>query len=167
MHYELLAGIRYFKFDDNFSFATDYTSDAFGDDPVNEMDYVVDTENYLLGFQVGGRMDYYLWGGLSVNAGTALGINNAAGVTIESLDLSYTGGTFTGYGLQANNTAGLTVRNCTATGNSAGGGGGGADQVDAVVLGGPAFQGREGVDVEDPAGLQRGLAAFDGLQVIE
>ena len=62
VHFELLAGIRYLKFDDNFSFATDYTSDAFGDDPANELDYVVDVENYLLGFQVGGRMDYYRLG---------------------------------------------------------------------------------------------------------
>ncbi len=74
VHFELLAGIRYLKFDDNFSLATDFTSDAFGDDPANELDYVIDVENNLLGFQVGGRMDYYVWGALSVNAGTTFGI---------------------------------------------------------------------------------------------
>ena len=74
VHYELLAGIRYLRLDDDFSFATDYTSDAFGDDPANEVDYNIEVDNNLLGFQVGGRMDYYVWGGLALNLGTAIGI---------------------------------------------------------------------------------------------
>lgn len=74
VHYELLAGIRYLRLDDDFSFATDYTSDEFGDDPANEVDYNIEVDNNLLGFQVGGRMDYYVWGGLALNLGTAIGI---------------------------------------------------------------------------------------------
>jgi hypothetical protein len=74
VHYELLGGVRFLTFDDSFSFATDYANDTFGDDPANELDYVIRAENNLIGFQLGGRMDYYIWHGLALNAGTKLGI---------------------------------------------------------------------------------------------
>lgn len=74
--FQLLAGVRYLGFDDAMSFASDYTNVAFGDDTFNELDYDIDVENHLLGLQIGGRVEHYLWGALSAHAGTKLGVYN-------------------------------------------------------------------------------------------
>lgn len=74
MHFELIAGFRYLQLNEKFGFATDLTSDTFGDDPVNELYYDIDVDNHLFGFQVGGRVDHYIWKKLSVNGGSKFGI---------------------------------------------------------------------------------------------
>lgn len=75
-HYELLAGIRYFRFNDGFLYSTDYANNMFGDDPANEMHYNIDVDNNLLGFQIGGRADRYFGSCFSVNVGAKAGIYN-------------------------------------------------------------------------------------------
>ena len=75
-HYELLAGFRYFKFNDGFLFSTDYANNMFGDDPANELHYNIDVDNNLLGFQIGGRADRYFGSCFSVNIGAKTGIYN-------------------------------------------------------------------------------------------
>lgn len=52
-----LGGIRYFQFNENFSFASDNTDTIFTG-AVNEMYYDVRTTNSLLGFQLGGGLNY-------------------------------------------------------------------------------------------------------------
>jgi hypothetical protein len=54
-----LAGIRYFQFNENFSLASDNADTVF-DGSLNEMYYDVRTTNSLLGFQVGGGLNYCL-----------------------------------------------------------------------------------------------------------
>ncbi len=73
-HFELVGGFRYLKFDDSFSFASNLTSDTFGNDPVNELFYSIDMENHLYGFQIGGRLDHYLCSCLSINGGVKYGL---------------------------------------------------------------------------------------------
>lgn len=76
VNYELLAGVRYLKLNDGFIWETDYANEMFGDDLANELCYHIDIDNQLLGFQLGGRMDYYVKPNLSVHLGSKLGIYN-------------------------------------------------------------------------------------------
>jgi len=55
------AGLRYFRFEEGFEFATAATDPTFGAAPDDEAIYDIDVENNLLGFQLGCRMDYG-WG---------------------------------------------------------------------------------------------------------
>ena len=70
----LLAGARYFRADDYLAFASDFTNETFGDDPANELAYVSDVENHLVGVQFGGMLDYALTGRLSGFFNSKLGI---------------------------------------------------------------------------------------------
>ena len=70
----LLAGARYFRADDYLAFASDFTSETFGDDPANELAYTSDVENHLVGVQFGGMLDYRLTGRLSGFFNSKLGI---------------------------------------------------------------------------------------------
>ena len=51
------AGIRFFRYDDGFTFSTEPNEIAFDGDP-EEVHYDIEVENNLIGFQIGGRGDY-------------------------------------------------------------------------------------------------------------
>ncbi len=70
----LLAGARYFRADDYLAFASDFTNETFGDDPANELAYISDVENHLVGVQFGGMLDYALTGRLSGFFNSKLGV---------------------------------------------------------------------------------------------
>lgn len=55
-----LAGVRFFRFDERFLFAGTAAGFEFGQDPTQEAYYAVDVTNNLIGFQLGGRADWYL-----------------------------------------------------------------------------------------------------------
>lgn len=73
-HFELIAGFRYLQLNEKFGFATGLTSDTFGDDLANELYYDINVDNHLMGFQVGGRMDHYVYRKLSINGGSKFGL---------------------------------------------------------------------------------------------
>lgn len=52
-----LAGVRYFQFDESFSLGADNTDTVF-DGSANEIYYDLDARNSLVGFQVGGGLNY-------------------------------------------------------------------------------------------------------------
>lgn len=52
-----LAGVRYFRFDEDFTYAADPMDNVFNG-AVDEVYYDIDIENNLFGFQVGGIADY-------------------------------------------------------------------------------------------------------------
>ena len=71
----MLAGVRYFRFDDGLSFASVSGGNEFGDAGGSEEAYLdVDVDNNLLGFQIGGRADYRLADRFSVFAAPEIGI---------------------------------------------------------------------------------------------
>ena len=51
------AGVRFFRYDDGFTFSTDPNEVPFDGDP-EEVHYDIEVENNLIGFQIGGRADY-------------------------------------------------------------------------------------------------------------
>jgi len=69
------AGIRYLRFGEDFEFASDRTTQVFGDDVDEEMFYFIDVRNHLIGGQIGGRGEWYFCNGrLSVFAGAKAGV---------------------------------------------------------------------------------------------
>jgi hypothetical protein len=76
VHFELLAGVRYLNLDDRLRFSSYYANTSFGDDPNDELHHIIDVENHLIGFQIGGRADRYFWNCLGVHIGSKLGIYN-------------------------------------------------------------------------------------------
>ena len=64
------AGVRYFKFNDNFRYSVDSTGAG------NDFEYDINTSNSLIGFQVGGRANYCLGNCLVVYAAPKVGIYN-------------------------------------------------------------------------------------------
>lgn len=54
----LIAGIRYFRFDEGFQYATSDNSPIFGIDPTGEAYYDIDVENNLVGVQLGANAAY-------------------------------------------------------------------------------------------------------------
>ncbi|MCA9211449.1 MAG: BBP7 family outer membrane beta-barrel protein [Planctomycetales bacterium] len=74
--HSFLAGVRYFKYNDGFSFSTDYVNTMFGDDPANELHYSVDVNNHLVGFQFGDRMNYQLGCKTAIIGGANFGVYN-------------------------------------------------------------------------------------------
>lgn len=69
--FELLAGFRWFQFNENFRYGA-YT--AAGDP--EWVEYELNVQNTLLGFQLGGRSDLCLTDRLSLGLGTKLGVFN-------------------------------------------------------------------------------------------
>jgi len=67
------AGVRFIKFDDDFLYSADFGDITFTGAP-EEIHYGIDVENYLVGFQVGGRADACLWGRLTGVAETRFGV---------------------------------------------------------------------------------------------
>lgn len=54
----LIAGVRYFRFDEGFQYASSDGSPVFGVDPANEAYYDIDVENHLIGVQIGANATY-------------------------------------------------------------------------------------------------------------
>lgn len=54
----LIGGVRYFRFDEGFQYASSDNGAAFGVDPANEAYYDIDVENNLIGFQLGANATY-------------------------------------------------------------------------------------------------------------
>jgi hypothetical protein len=53
-------GVRYFQFNDDFRFYSDNADNVF-DGSANEIQYLIRTRNNLLGFQLGGGLNYRVW----------------------------------------------------------------------------------------------------------
>ncbi len=72
LNIELLAGVRYFRFDESFRYS------AFSNDPAypEEFRYDLDVENDLVGFQLGARTEHCISKKLRFNTGTKFGIYN-------------------------------------------------------------------------------------------
>ena len=70
--FDLLAGVRFFKFDEDFFFRTSTNGDYVNN--VNDIYYDTDIENNLVGFQVGGNVEYCIFPKWKVVGGTRFGI---------------------------------------------------------------------------------------------
>jgi hypothetical protein len=58
LHYEWLVGARYLNLDDDLNYVSSPTSSVPGANPANELSYLIDVDNHLIGAQLGGRVDY-------------------------------------------------------------------------------------------------------------
>lgn len=70
--FDLLAGVRFFKFDENFFFRTSTAGDYVNN--VNDIYYDTDVENNLVGLQLGGNINYCICGKWKLVGGTRFGI---------------------------------------------------------------------------------------------
>lgn len=70
--FDLLAGIRFFKFDENFLFRSSTPGDY--SNHINDIYYDIDVDNRLIGVQVGGLVEYCLFPSWTLTGGTKLGI---------------------------------------------------------------------------------------------
>lgn len=108
--FSLLAGVRYMELNEGFDFDTDVANNAFGDDLVNELFYDINVENHLVGFQIGGQLDYCLTQRLSLNVGSKVGIGgnhirhrqslwggNGSAVISAASPLGYVGSAYSSY----------------------------------------------------------------------
>jgi len=68
-----LAGFRYMRYDDGFTYSTEPNEIPFDGDP-EELHYDIGCENNLIGFQVGGRVDYCMTCALSGFIGAKFGV---------------------------------------------------------------------------------------------
>ena len=68
-----LAGLRYFRFTEDWGLGSSDTSPAFGVDPANEAFWNIDVENNLYGLQLGGRGSYAFTQKLSAYASPRVG----------------------------------------------------------------------------------------------
>lgn len=73
VRFQWLAGLRYFKFDEDFQYAATQAA-AFGADPVNEAFYDIEVENELIGSQLGFRADFHCTNRLRLYAGPKFGV---------------------------------------------------------------------------------------------
>lgn len=71
--YAWLAGIRWFMFRDDILFGADTVDAVFTGAP-EEIFYGIDIQNHLIGFQLGGRGEYYLTRCLALNFGHKVGL---------------------------------------------------------------------------------------------
>jgi hypothetical protein len=69
---DLLAGVRYFKFDEDFIFRTSTTGDFSSN--VNDIYYDIDVDNDLVGVQLGGNIEFCLFPCWTISGGTRLGV---------------------------------------------------------------------------------------------
>jgi hypothetical protein len=70
-----LAGFRYINFTEDWLFTTDTTETVFDND-ATELNYSVDTDNNLFGFQLGGGISYCITNALSAYATAKFGLYN-------------------------------------------------------------------------------------------
>ena len=71
--YAWLAGVRWFSFRDEILFGADTVDAVFTGAP-EEIFYGIETINQLIGFQLGGRGEYYLTRCLALNFGHKVGL---------------------------------------------------------------------------------------------
>ena len=69
----VLGGARYIRFDENFLFSTDPTNSVFNG-AADEVHYHIETQNNLIGFQVGGNASWFATRRFSVNSGAKVGL---------------------------------------------------------------------------------------------
>lgn len=67
------AGVRFLRFDESFLYSTDPVDAVFTGAP-EELHYGIDTENNLIGVQIGGRADYCLGNRFTLFADTKAGL---------------------------------------------------------------------------------------------
>ena len=72
----LLAGARYFNANDCIDYFADGANEVRGDDALNEISWVNKVKNHMVGFQVGGLMNYCLSDRLSGQFGSKFGLFN-------------------------------------------------------------------------------------------
>jgi len=72
----LLAGARYFRADEELEIFSDDLNEIPGDDPNHELRYVGETENHMVGFQLGALLDYQFTNRLSGQVSSKAGIYN-------------------------------------------------------------------------------------------
>ncbi len=72
----LLGGIRYFQADESLTYFSDDLNEMPGDDPANELKYFNEVENHLVGFQLGGVLNYQFTCNLSAQLGSKVGVFN-------------------------------------------------------------------------------------------
>jgi opacity protein-like surface antigen len=70
-----LAGFRYINFTEDWLFTTDTTETVFDND-ATELNYAVDLDNNLIGFQMGGGISYCVTNALSAYATAKFGLYN-------------------------------------------------------------------------------------------
>ncbi len=68
------VGARWFRFDEDFLYASADTATTFGTDPANEIYLDIDVSNNLIGAQVGCMLEYYFWRHLGVFVAPRVGI---------------------------------------------------------------------------------------------
>lgn len=69
----LLGGARYIRFDENFLFSTD-PSDGVFTGAADEVHYHIETQNNLIGFQLGGNASWFATRCFSINSGAKVGL---------------------------------------------------------------------------------------------
>ena len=72
----LLAGARYFRGAESFTFAADLLDANFGNDPANELLYDIQVENHLVGFQLGALLDVNVTQRITGQINSKFGIYN-------------------------------------------------------------------------------------------
>jgi hypothetical protein len=72
----LIGGVRYFRFDEGFQYASADAFPVFGADPSNEAFYDIDVENHLVGLQLGANANYYVGRRLRLRATPKVGVYN-------------------------------------------------------------------------------------------
>lgn len=70
----LLGGIRFFRFDETFEYATDDVDGIYYNNNAHEMFYDIDVENNLFGLQTGGRVNYHVTRCFSLYSSTKFGV---------------------------------------------------------------------------------------------
>lgn len=69
-----LAGLRYFRFTEDFLYASAHDNPIFGADPASEVYYDIRVRNNLWGFQLGGRADWFVTPRFSIYTAPKFGI---------------------------------------------------------------------------------------------
>lgn len=72
----LIGGVRYFRFDEGFQYASADQNPVFGADPANEAYYDIDVENHLIGLQMGANASYDVTSRFRLRATPKIGVFN-------------------------------------------------------------------------------------------
>lgn len=72
----MIAGVRYFRFDEGFQYATAEQVPVFGADPNNEAYYNIDVQNHLVGLQLGARANWLMTQRINFHATPKVGVFN-------------------------------------------------------------------------------------------
>jgi hypothetical protein len=72
----LIGGLRYFRFDEGFQYASADQNPVFGADPANEAYYDIDVENHLVGVQMGANASYDVSSRFRLRATPKIGVFN-------------------------------------------------------------------------------------------